>query len=97
MKTILIAILFLAPVAASAQDAAERDRATQRSCDDLMGPDKELCLKQGGTVKANTAGKPAAAGGSSATQRSEPASAQSSSERTAEPEAKKDYTKRDSK
>ena len=43
MKTILIAIFFSASSAAYAQ----------KSCDDLKGLEKEACLKQGGTVKAN--------------------------------------------
>lgn len=36
----------------------------QRSCDALFGPEKELCLKRGGTVRAGAA--PGATGGSAA-------------------------------
>jgi hypothetical protein len=54
MKTILIAVLFFAPLAAHAQSAGEKDdRGAQKSCDELVGQAKEACLKQGGTVKAN--------------------------------------------
>jgi len=35
------------------RDAAPRGGA-QRRCDDLPGPEKELCLKKGGTVKAGS-------------------------------------------
>lgn len=37
-----------------------------RSCDELFGPAKEICLKRGGTVRANgpAAGPSGAAGGS---------------------------------
>jgi hypothetical protein len=42
MKIILFACLFLASSAIFAQ----------RSCDDLFGPEKEACLKRGGTVQA---------------------------------------------
>ena len=42
MKTILIAIFFLASSVAYAQ----------KSCDDLKGMEKEACLKKGGTVQA---------------------------------------------
>ena len=95
MKTILMAILLLAPLAAGAQNAgSEKDRAAQKSCDELLGQAKEACLKQGGTVKANSA-----AGGSTARRDANPPAPAvgSSSERTAEPDAKKDYTKPDSK
>jgi hypothetical protein len=88
MKAILIAALFLASSIAHAQ----------KSCDDLMGQAKESCLKQGGTVKANSA-----AGGSSA--RKDTAKDPNwpkkpkrlSSERYAEPGAPTDYTKPDDK
>lgn len=36
-------------------DAAPRGGAP-RTCDDLIGPEKELCLKKGGTVKAGSGG-----------------------------------------
>jgi hypothetical protein len=78
--------------AQSAQPPAERAAKPPPACDDLQGIDKEVCLKQGGTVKANSAGS-----GSSVPQRSEPTPANPSAERSAEPNAKKDYTKPDSK
>ena len=91
MKAILPAILLVASSATFAQSASPP------ACDDLKGFEKEACLKKGGTVKANSA----ASGSSAAPKPSEqtpPAPAVGSSpERTAEPEAKKDYTKPDSK
>ena len=67
MKTILVASL-LAAFSAHAQNSEEKPRAAQKSCDELVGQAKEACLKQGGTVKANTA-----AGGSSAPAPKKPA------------------------
>ncbi|MEA3192811.1 MAG: hypothetical protein QOD26_1144 [Betaproteobacteria bacterium] len=58
MKTILIASLLVASPLAFAQPAnPPADRAAKPpSCDQLAGMEKEACLKQGGTVKANNAG-----------------------------------------
>ena len=39
-----------------------REEQKPRTCDELFGPAKEICLKRGGTVRAGTA--PGAAGGS---------------------------------
>jgi hypothetical protein len=39
------------------------DEGKRRSCDDLFGPEKELCLKRGGTVRA---GAPSSSSGGSA-------------------------------
>ena len=65
MKTILFTVLLAAGTATYAQSARESalpDHAAKpKACDELMGQEKEACLKQGGTVKANSA-----AGGSSA-------------------------------
>jgi len=65
MKTILLAVLLFAGTATYAQSARESPlpdhAAAPKACDGLMGQEKEACLKQGGTVKANSA-----AGGSSA-------------------------------
>jgi len=94
MKTILVAFFLVASSATYAQSQSER-AATPKSCDNLAGMEKEACLKQGGTVKANSAGS----GSSSATSEKSapPPATGSSSERTAEPDAKKDYTKPDAK
>jgi hypothetical protein len=90
MKTILIAVFFFASSAAHAQ----------RSCDDLKGLEKQACLKQGGTVKANTA----AGGSSSKREKAEVKDFKDnfpkkphrlSGERYAEPGAPTDYTKPD--
>jgi len=97
MKIIPLAVFVFASGVAYAQPAqppAER-AATPRSCDNLVGMEKEACLKQGGTVKANSAGS---GGSSAASQQNAPAPAVGSSfERTAEPDAKKDYTKPEAK
>jgi hypothetical protein len=65
MKTILFTVFLGVGTATYAQTARESplpDHAAQpKACDELMGQEKEACLKQGGTVKANTA-----AGGASA-------------------------------
>ena len=94
MKTLVITLFLVASSATYAQGQSER-AATPKSCDDLVGMEKEACLKQGGTVKANSA----SAGSSSApSEKSAPPPATgSSSESTAEPDAKKDYTKPEAK
>jgi hypothetical protein len=89
MKTILCAVLLVvgtATYAQSTRDSPLPDHAARpKACDELMGQEKEACLKQGGTVKANTAAGNAAAGGSSAPKP------------PAKKKAEKDYPKRDSK
>ena len=55
MKAVLLAVLL------AAESPLPDHSAHPKACDDLKGQEKEACLKQGGTVKAN-----AAAGGSSA-------------------------------
>lgn len=93
MKAILIASVFLVSPLAHAQ----------KSCDELKGPDREACLKQGGTVNANSA-----AGGSTAQDKAKAEAKEFkehfpkkphrlSSERYAEPQAPTDYTKPDAK
>jgi len=85
MKTIPIAILFLASFAAHAQ----------KSCDDLKGMEKEACLKKGGTVQASSAGA-----GSSARKEGPDwpkLPKRLDGERYAEPAAPTDYTKPDDK
>jgi len=99
MKTILSASLLLVSSLVFAQSApppAER-QAKPPSCDDLAGMEKEACLKRGGTVKANSAGSGASSAPSAETQGTPAPAVGSSAERTAEPDAKKDYTKPDSK
>jgi hypothetical protein len=45
------------------RDPVGRDEAGKpRTCDTLVGPERELCLKRGGTVRAGT-DSPGAAGG----------------------------------
>jgi hypothetical protein len=65
MRTILFTVLLgvgTTTYAQSTRDSPLPDHAARpKACDELMGQEKEACLKQGGTVKANTA-----AGGSSA-------------------------------
>jgi len=55
VKAILLAALI------AAESPLPDHTAHPKACDDLKGQEREACLKQGGTVKANTA-----AGGSSA-------------------------------
>ena len=95
MKTFVLASLFAVSSLTYAQSAREGDRAVQprepaatpQSCDDLVGMEKEACLKKGGTVKSNTAGSGATRSPSAAT----PA------ERKAAPDAKKDSARPDAK
>jgi hypothetical protein len=48
----------------------EDERTPPKKCDALFGPEKELCLKRGGTVRASEDAPPSAAtGGSAAPQR----------------------------
>jgi len=95
MKTILWVFLLGVTSGAHAQSKPP-------SCDELQGPDREVCLKQGGTVKANTAGNSgdrSAASGSTA--KPDPdwpkLPKRLDGERYAEPGAPTDYSKRDSK
>jgi len=46
------------------QERLGREEEKPRTCDDLFGPAREICLKRGGTVRAGTV--PGAAGGSAA-------------------------------
>ena len=89
MKTILWMFLF---GAASAVYAQAKPPA---ACDELKGQEKEACLKNGGTVKANSA-----SGGSTAKQQDPdwPKNPHRlSGDRYAEPGAPTDYTTRDDK
>jgi hypothetical protein len=91
MKAILPAILLVASFATHAQSAKPP------ACDELKGLEKEGCLKQGGTVKANSAASGSSAAPKPSAQPAPAPTVGSSAERTAEPDAKKDYTKPDSK